>query len=88
VAANLAVVRKIAPRLFVKHLWLAALESGAPSQALCPSCGRPLLALGPEVEISPSCKLCCRCFLVWFDQEAATFLRVAAPEIFPALRRL
>lgn len=68
VAANLAVIRKIAPRQFVKYLWLAALESGVASRHPCPSCRQPLLDLGPEVEVSPPCKVCCRCLLIWFDQ--------------------
>lgn len=65
--ANLAVVRKVAPRPFVKHLWLAAVQLGIPSKRRCPSCAQPLLRFGADVEVSPSCKVCCRCFLIWFD---------------------
>ena len=75
-AANLAVIRKVAPRQFVKYLWLAALEMGRPSSQPCPSCAQPLLCFGPEVELSPSCKVCCRCFLLWFDEAALTSLRI------------
>lgn len=78
VAANLAVIRKIAPRQFVKYLWLAALESGVASRHPCPSCQQPLLDLGPEVEVSPPCKVCCRCFLIWFDQESVGSLGISS----------
>jgi hypothetical protein len=69
-AANLAVLRKAAPRPFVKHLWLAATQLGVPSKQPCPSCAQPLLRFRPEVQVSPSCKVCCACFLVWFDAPA------------------
>lgn len=80
-AANLAVLRKAAPRIFVKHLWLAAIESGIASRQLCPSCSQPLRRFGPEVEVWPSCQLCCRCFLIWFDAQALDALRVAHDDV-------
>lgn len=76
--ANLAVVRKVAPRPFVKHLWLAAVQLGVPSEHACPSCAQPLRSFGPEVEVSPSCKVCCRCFLIWFDAASVTEGHVGA----------
>ena len=78
IAANLAVIRKVAPRQFVKYLWLAALQLGRPSRQLCPSCAQPLLSLGPEVEVSPACKVCCRCFLIWFDEPARAAFRLSS----------
>ena len=80
-AANLAVIRKVAPRQFVKYLWLAALEMGKPSSQPCPSCAQPLLCFGPEVEVSPSCKVCCRCFLLWFDEAALISLRIGPRDV-------
>jgi hypothetical protein len=74
--ANLAVIRKVAPREFVKHLWLAAVQLGMTSKLCCPSCSQPLQEFGVDVEISPSCKICTRCFLIWFDAASVSDHRV------------
>lgn len=79
-AANLAVLRKAAPRQFVKHLWLAGLELGIPSSHRCPSCEQPLRRFGADVEVSPACEMCCRCFLVWFDDSALQSLQIGSDD--------
>ena len=80
-AANLAVIRKLAPAQFVTYLWLAALEAGTRSALQCPSCQQPLLDFGADVELSPACRVCRRCFLLWFDHDAFAVVATAAPAI-------
>jgi hypothetical protein len=91
--ANLAVIRKVAPRPFVKHLWLAAVQQGVPSRHPCPSCSQPLQRFGDGVEVTPSCEVCCRCFLIWFDAPAADVPEMEGSEdaltrAFSAIRQL
>jgi len=71
-AATLAVLRHVAPRAFVNHLWQAALHNGRRSSLVCPSCERPFTefvdaasALDPE-----QLEVCTRCFWVWLGPEA------------------
>jgi Zn-finger nucleic acid-binding protein len=68
-ATTVGVLRKVAPRAFVHHLWQAGLAQGRASTRRCPSCTQPLLELdGSRVELSPALLLCCRCFLVWLER--------------------
>jgi hypothetical protein len=65
---TLPVLKRVAPREFIQHLWQAAQRSGRSSFKSCPSCRQPLLSLGPEVEIEPEFDVCVRCYVVWFEQ--------------------
>jgi len=65
---TLSVLRRVAPKAFVDHLWQSAQRSGRPSVKSCPSCRQPLLSLGPEIEIEPDFDVCIRCYVVWFEQ--------------------
>lgn len=79
---TLSVLKRVAPKEFVNHLWQAAQRSGRPSVKKCPSCRRPLLRLGPGVEIEPEIDVCIRCYVVWFEQAALEQLQLAPGEAF------
>lgn len=78
---TLAVLKRVAPKEFINHLWQAAHRSGRPSVKKCPSCGQPLLRLGPGVEIEPEIDVCIRCYVVWFERAALEELRLAPDEL-------
>lgn len=74
-AATLGVIRKVAPREFINHIWQAARAFGRESELPCPSCTQPLLTFHPdEVSVSPKLEICCRCFFLWLDREALASL--------------
>ena len=74
---TLSVLKRVAPKEFINHLWQAAHGSGRPSVKKCPSCRQPLLRLGPGVEIEPEIDVCIRCYVVWFEQVALEQLQLA-----------
>lgn len=79
-ATTLAVLRKVAPRAFVNHLWQAAWKHGLEGEHPCPGCARPLLELRPpHAEIRPRIDVCIRCYLVWLGPEALSAAPVAEP---------
>lgn len=73
-ATTLGVVRQVAPREFVNHLWQAAQTQGVASPLRCPSCTQALISLGPDVAIEPAAQVCVRCFLVWLGQDSLAVL--------------
>ncbi len=73
-ATTVGVVRQVAPREFVNHLWQAAQTHGVASPLRCPSCTQALISLGPEVAIEPAAQVCVRCFLVWLGQDSLAAL--------------
>jgi Zn-finger nucleic acid-binding protein len=76
-ATTLGVLRHVAPRAFINHLWQAARLHGTPSRKACPSCTQPLVELRPpRVQIEPPLDVCCRCFLIWMER--ATLLKLSA----------
>jgi hypothetical protein len=76
-ATTLGVIRSVAPREFVNHLWQAARRASTASAKRCPSCTQPLTDLsGAVAELRPSLEVCCRCFLIWLDQPALSALRL------------
>ncbi len=77
---TLSVLKRVAPKEFINHLWQAAHGSGRPSVKKCPSCRQPLLRLGPGVEIEPEIDVCIRCYVVWFEQGALEQLQLAPGE--------
>ena len=79
-ATTLGVLRHVAPRAFINHLWQAARLHGEPSRKACPSCTQPLVELRPpKVEIEPALEVCCRCFLIWMERATLAALRVETP---------
>lgn len=81
---TLAVLKKVAPREFVSHVWQAAWKHGTASERACPSCARPLLEMrAPEVVLEPRVDVCLRCYLVWLGAEAMAGTPVH--EALPAL---
>jgi Zn-finger nucleic acid-binding protein len=86
-ATTVGVLRKVAPRSFINHLWQAGLTHGRPSTRRCPSCTQPLLELdGAQVELSPSLQLCCRCYLVWLDRSSLKAFRLDEQRLHSAAR--
>lgn len=79
---TLSVLKRVAPKEFVNHLWQSAHQVGRPSVKRCPSCRLPLTRLGPEVEIEPEFDVCIRCYVVWFEQVTLEHLRLAGHEGF------
>lgn len=81
-ATTLGVIRKVAPKDFVNHLWQAGYAHDRPSAQRCPSCTQPLLELdGARVELSPSMLLCCRCYLVWLERATLEAFRLAEQRV-------
>ena len=81
-AATLGVIRKVAPREFVNHIWQAARAHGRDSSLPCPSCTQPLLTFRPdEVSVSPKLEICCRCFFLWLDRDALATLGLRSPRV-------
>ena len=79
-ATTIGVLRHVAPKAFINHLWQAARLHGSLSRKICPSCTQPLIELRPpQVEIEPALDVCCRCFLIWMEKPALTALAGAAP---------
>jgi hypothetical protein len=86
-ATTLGVLRKVAPRSFVHHLWQAAQAHGRPSRKRCPSCTQPLLELdGSCVDLSPALLVCCRCFLVWLEEPTLAAFRLEERRLRSAVR--
>jgi hypothetical protein len=76
-ATTLGVLRHVAPKAFINHLWQAARLHGSLSAKACPSCTQPLLELRPpQVVIEPRLEVCCRCFLIWMERPTLETLRV------------
>jgi len=69
-ATTLPVLKKVAPREFVDHLWQMIQRHGEPSKRSCPSCARALLEAPAEVELEPRVDVCLPCYLVWLDATA------------------
>lgn len=79
-ATTLGVLRHVAPKPFINHLWQAARLHGSLSSKACPSCTQPLLELRPpQVVIEPALDVCCRCFLIWMERPTLEALRVQPP---------
>ena len=79
-ATTLGVLRHVAPKAFINHLWQAARLHGSLSSKACPSCTQPLLELRPpQVVIEPALEVCCRCFLIWMERATLETLRVQPP---------
>lgn len=79
-ATTLGVLRHVAPKAFINHLWQAARLHGSRSAKACPSCTQPLVELRPpQVEIEPALEVCCRCFLIWMERPTLAALRVETP---------
>jgi Zn-finger nucleic acid-binding protein len=77
---TLSVLKRVAPREFINHLWQAAQRSGLPSEKPCPSCTQPLLELRPpDIVIEPRIDVCIRCYIVWFEHAALSRLQLALP---------
>jgi hypothetical protein len=75
-AATLPILRQVAPREFVNHLWQAALQDGIESPRRCPSCTQPFTCFsGSRVEVEPRLEVCTRCFWVWLHP--ASLVRLA-----------
>jgi ribosomal protein L37AE/L43A len=90
-AATLPILRQVAPRAFVNHLWQAALHDGRRSPLVCPSCARPFTkfaragaAVGAQIEV------CVRCFWVWLSPSALSSLSagVTPPPALDHVREL
>jgi hypothetical protein len=78
---TLSVLKRVAPKEFINHLWQSAQHAGRPSIKACPSCRQPLTTLGPEIEIEPEFDVCIRCYVVWFEQVTLEHLqRIGHPE--------
>jgi Zn-finger nucleic acid-binding protein len=79
-ATTLAVLKKVAPRDFINHVWQSAQRHGVESARICPSCARPLLETQhPDVEITPHIDVCLRCYLVWLNADALALVPVSEP---------
>jgi hypothetical protein len=79
-AATLPILRQIAPREFVNHLWQAALHDGRPSGLVCPSCAQPFTTFAKgRVAMRPKLEVCVRCFWVWLGPQALHSLSADAP---------
>jgi hypothetical protein len=79
-ATTLGVLRHVAPKAFINHLWQAARLHGSLSSKICPSCTQPLIELRPpQVVIEPALDVCCRCFLIWMERPTLEALRVQPP---------
>ena len=84
-AATLPILRQVAPRDFVNHLWQAALHDGRPSALVCPSCARPFTRfLKPRGVAQPHLEVCVGCFWVWLGSESLSS-HVSAGELPPPL---
>jgi hypothetical protein len=79
-ATTLGVLRHVAPKAFINHLWQAARLHGSLSRKACPSCTQPLIELRPpQVEIEPALEVCCRCFLIWMERPTLAALEMKPP---------
>lgn len=79
-AATLPILRQVAPREFVNHLWQAALHDGRPSALVCPSCAQPFTTFAKgRVVVRPKLEVCVRCFWVWLGPQALDSLSAAVP---------
>lgn len=79
-ATTLSVLKRVAPREFINHLWQAGRKVGKPSGKACPSCTQPLVELRPpEIEITPKIDLCLHCFLVWMERDTLRAVPLAGP---------
>ena len=90
-AATLPILRQVAPKEFVNHLWQAALHDGRPSKLLCPSCGQPFTTFAKgHVVVRPRLEVCVTCFWVWLGPQAFEALHagVARPRPLPRPRAL
>ena len=86
-AATLPVLRQVAPKEFVNHLWQAALHDGRRSRLACPSCGQPFTTFAKgRVVMRPRLDVCTTCVWVWLGPEALASLPGAATPP-PALPR-
>jgi hypothetical protein len=86
-ATTLGVLRKVAPRPFINHLWQASQLHGRASAKRCPSCTQPLLDLdGTGVALSPSLLVCCRCLLVWLEKPSLEAFRLEKQRVRSAVR--
>ena len=81
-AATLPVLRQVAPRTFVNHLWQTALHGGRVSTLRCPSCAQPFTELvGPgDGTTARQLEVCVGCFWVWLGPGTLSQL---SPELPP-----
>jgi ribosomal protein L37AE/L43A len=80
-AVTLPILRQVAPRAFVNHLWQAALHAGRPSALRCPACAQPFTTFAARGDVAAQIKVCVRCFWVWFGSE--TLLAFSMPPALP-----
>ena len=74
-AATLPILRQVAPRAFVNHLWQAALHDGRVSSVLCPSCTQLFTTFrGSPVSVEPYLEVCTRCYWVWLGPASLSSL--------------
>jgi len=65
-AVTLPILRQVASRPFVNHLWQTALHNGRPSSVVCPACSQPFTDFrGASAAVNAQLKVCVRCFWVW-----------------------
>ena len=70
-AVTLPILRQVASRPFVNHLWQTALHNGRPSSVVCPACAQPFTEFrGASAAVTAQLKVCVRCFWVWLYPEA------------------
>jgi hypothetical protein len=79
-AATLPILRQVAPRVFVNHLWQAALHHGRSSRLVCPSCAEPFTQLVPAgTRLDPGqLEVCVRCHWVWLNPRVLSSLSAGA----------
>jgi Zn-finger nucleic acid-binding protein len=74
-AATIPILRQVAPREFVNHVWQAALRNGRRSQLRCPSCGQAFTGFsGSQAVVEPELEVCTRCFWVWLSAQSLKHL--------------
>ena len=74
-AATLPVLRQVAPRDFVNHLWQAALHDGRVSPTRCPACQQPFTTFhGSQAYVEPQLEVCTRCHWVWLSPMSLSLL--------------
>jgi hypothetical protein len=84
-AVTLPILRQVASRPFVNHLWQTALHNGCPSPVVCPACTQPFTEFrGASAAVNAQLKVCVRCFWVWLCPGALSSSAAAAP-LPPAL---
>src|SRR5262245_37072712 len=79
-AVTLPILRQVASRPFVNHLWQAALHNGRISRVICPACTQPFTEFrGANTVVNSQLKVCVRCFWVWLRPGALSSFSEAIP---------